>query len=76
MAEFVTNTSDKKRLVALLLCIFLGEFGAHQFYIGKIGKGILYMCTFGLFGIGILIDFIKICVGSFKDNVGAPLREW
>lgn len=76
MANYVTNTSDKKRLPALLLCIFLGFFGAHQFYVGKIGKGLLYLFTGGLFGIGCLIDFFKILFGSFKDNVGAPLREW
>lgn len=76
MSEYVTNTSDKKRLVALLLCIFLGEFGIHRFYVGKIGTGILYLLTGGLFGIGWIIDIVKICLGSFTDNVDAPLREW
>lgn len=74
--DYVTQTSDKSRTVALLLAIFLGEFGAHRFYVGKIGTGILYLCTGGLFGIGWLVDLIKICVGSYKDNVGVPLRKW
>ncbi len=31
--------------------------GAHKFYEEQIGTGILYLCTFGLFGIGSLINF-------------------
>lgn len=50
----------KNKWVALLLCIFLGYFGGHKFYEGKVGMGILYIFTFGLCGIGILIDFIII----------------
>ncbi|MCD8181466.1 MAG: NINE protein, partial [Firmicutes bacterium] len=65
--------SPKSRIVALLLCIFLGGLGAHRFYVGKVGTGILYLFTGGLFGIGWLIDFILILVGSFKDNYGRPL---
>ena len=76
MTQYVTTTSNKSRLVALLLCIFLGEFGIHRFYVGKIGTGILWLCTAGLFGIGWLVDLIKICIGSFRDNVGTPLRQW
>ncbi len=50
----------KNKWVALCLCIFLGFFGAHKFYEGKIGMGILYILTLGLFGIGIFVDFILI----------------
>ena len=46
--------------VALALCFFLGYIGGHKFYEGKIGLGILYLCTGGLFGIGVLIDLISI----------------
>ena len=74
MANYVTNTSDKKRMTALLLCIFFGWFGAHRYYVGKIGTGILYTFTAGLFGIGWIIDIFKILLGTFRDNVGAPLR--
>ncbi|MBQ1259000.1 MAG: TM2 domain-containing protein [Clostridia bacterium] len=34
--------------------------GGHKFYEGKIGMGILYIFTFGLFGIGLLVDLIVI----------------
>ena len=46
--------------IAALLCFFLGVFGAHKFYEGKIGMGILYLFTVGLLGIGALVDFIVI----------------
>lgn len=48
----------KNKWVALILCFFLGELGIHRFYEGKVGTGILWMFTFGLFGIGWLIDLI------------------
>lgn len=51
---------QKNKWVALLLCFFLGVFGAHRFYEGKIWTGILYLLTCGLFGLGVLIDFFKI----------------
>ena len=54
--------SGKKidKWVAFLLCFFLGTLGAHKFFEGKMGLGILYLFTGGLFGIGVLIDFITI----------------
>ena len=51
--------SSKRKSVALLLCIFLGIVGAHYFYVGKVGKGILFLFTGGLFGIGWIVD---ICI--------------
>lgn len=48
------NKSTKSGLVTLLLGIFLGVFGAHRFYVGKIGTGILMILTLG--GLGILND--------------------
>lgn len=76
MANYVTSTSDKKRGIALILCIFLGFFGGHLWYVGRWGKALVYCFTLGFFFIGIIVDFVSILLGSFKDNVGAPLREW
>jgi len=56
--------------------MFLGYLGIHQFYVNKVCLGILYLCTGGLFGIGIFVDFILILVGTFKDDRGLPLTEW
>ena len=75
MANYVTPTSDKKKTTALLLCIFLGGFGAHYYYVGRIGRGLLYTFTGGLIMIGWFIDIFKILLGKFQDNVGAYLRE-
>lgn len=55
-----TIGKEKNKWIALLLCLFLGWFGAHKFYEEKIGMGIVYLCTFGLFCIGPIIDFFII----------------
>ena len=59
----------KDKTTAYLLWFFLGVFGAHQFYLGKTGKGILYIFTFGIFGIGVLIDLFTL--GSQVDTYNA-----
>lgn len=43
--------------LAWLLLTFLGVFGIHRFYLGKWLTGLLYLLTFGLFGLGVLYDF-------------------
>ncbi len=48
----------RNKWVAFLLCLLLGFVGAHKFYEGKAGMGILYIFTGGLFGIGWFIDLI------------------
>lgn len=75
MANYTTITSDKSKKTALLCCIFGGFLGIHQFYVGKFGKGFLYLFTAGLFCFGWIADIIKIASGSFLDNAGAPLRQ-
>ena len=52
--------------IELLLCFFLGFFGAHKFYRKKIGMGLLYLFTYGLFGIGYLVDLITLFVKWLK----------
>ena len=68
--------SPKNRTAAALLCFFLGCLGVHRFYVGKVGTGVLWLLTLGLFGIGVLVDFIMILVGSFKDGNGLPITRW
>jgi restriction system protein len=72
---FTTITSDKKKWIAFVLCLALGMMGAHYFYVGRFGRGLLYLFTAGLFGIGWLVDIFVILVGGFKDAGGMPLRK-
>lgn len=66
--------SDKNKVVAFILCLFFGMLGVHYFYVGKVGMGILYLLTAGLFGIGWLVDIFRTICGSFKDNKGLYLK--
>lgn len=67
--------SDKGFVPAVLLCFFLGTFGIHRFYLGKIGTGILMILTLGGLGIWTLIDFVRLVVGSMGDKYHRPLRR-
>lgn len=62
--------SDKSRKVATLLCIFLGIFGAHRFYIGKVGTGLL-MLLIGFLGI-----VLSITLKTFCWYIFLPLGIW
>lgn len=58
----------KNIILELVLCIALGWAGGHKFYNKKIGMGILYLLTYGLFGIGWLIDTIILIVNLIKEK--------
>ena len=65
----------KSKLVTFLLCTFLGNFGVHRFYLGKVGTGLLYMFTLGFWGVGTFIDTIKIASNTLKDKSGMDLND-
>lgn len=50
----------KNKWISFLLCLFFGVFGAHKFYEGKFGMGLIYLFTVGIFGIGWIIDLVSI----------------
>lgn len=50
----------RNKWIAFILCLFLGVYGAHKFYEGRIGMGILYLFTGGLFCIGWLADCVRL----------------
>ncbi|MBN2181471.1 MAG: protein kinase [Sedimentisphaerales bacterium] len=76
--QLAPGVSSFKRFVALLLSSggLFGIHGLQRFYVGKIGTGILWFFTGGLFLIGQIIDVIMILTGQFKDRYGLPLVVW
>jgi hypothetical protein len=68
--------SDKSKLVAGLLQIFLGSFGVGRFYTGHIGLGVAQLLLSWLTcGIWPLVDGILMLMGKVPDAQGRPLRE-
>ncbi len=76
------NISEKKILPAFILCTFLGVFGAHRFYAGKIGTGVLMLVlTVTIIGVIVtfvwnFIDWITILVGGFRDADNQVIKNW
>jgi len=76
-AYYVSLTSNKSKITAIILCLLgiVGIAGVHRIYVGKVFTGILWLLTFGLLGLGTLIDLIQLALGNFTDNVNQPLRK-
>jgi hypothetical protein len=70
------EASDKMLLPAGVLCVLLGVFGGHRFYVGKVGTGLLMLCTLGGLGLWMLYDLVLILTGQFRDADGKPLTEF
>ena len=68
--------SEKRILVAFLLCFFLCVFGVHRFYAGKVGTGILQLVTLGGLGLWAFVDLILLATGNFRDGEGELLTQW
>lgn len=62
--------SPKNKTAALILAILTGYIGFHRFYVGKVGTGILYLLTGGMFLFGWIIDICKIAGNKFTDGKG------
>lgn len=71
--------SDKSKLTAGLLQIFLGAFGVGRFYLNQPGIAVAQLAvtwlTCGIGGIWPLVDGIMMLTGSVKDRYGRPLRD-
>jgi len=57
----------KSKLTAILLCFFLGSLGIHRFYLGYTLIAVIQLLTFGGFLIWVIVDLIRLTIGSLKD---------
>ncbi|GAA5059336.1 TM2 domain-containing protein [Nocardia callitridis] len=77
--QFGVPFSDKQKLLAGLLQIFIGSLGIGRFYLGYTGLGVAQLLvtvfTCGLGGIWGLVDGIMMLTGSVTDPQGRPLRD-
>lgn len=81
MANDSTQVQAKQRKYpnTLLLCAFLGGLGAHRYYTGYIGLGILQLilCLCGGIGaIWVFIDLISLLMNKYKDANGQALINY
>jgi len=60
--------------IAWLLLTFVGILGIHRMYMGKWFSGIVYLCTLGIFGVGIIYDFWTLNDQASLINGKASLR--
>ncbi|HPB06150.1 MAG TPA: TM2 domain-containing protein [Prolixibacteraceae bacterium] len=73
--DIVRNkTLNNRWIAAVLLCWILGVFGAHRFYLGRTGSGVLMLITIGGLGIWYLIDLILVIVGQMRDSNGQYVK--
>jgi TM2 domain-containing membrane protein YozV len=55
-----TPLSAKSIAVAYVLLVLVGFLGIHQFYLGKISRGALYLPTLGVLGVGLVVDLVTL----------------
>lgn len=79
LAQPINPATQKSKLTAGLLGIFVGGLGVHNFYLGYTGKAIAQIvlsCCFGIGAIWGFIEGIMILTGSIdKDANGVPLKD-
>jgi len=65
------TAGGKSQLTAALLCWLVGWLGIHRFYLGYTWQGIVQILTLGgFFGLWVLIDLVRIIVGTLKPKDG------
>ena len=74
--EIREEGSDRSRAITLALGFVLGPFGAHRYYVGKIGTGVLQTLTIGGLGLWWLYDMVLISFGAFRDRDGLRVKYW
>ena len=57
-SEIADNKEFGSIFLRLILCLLAGTFGIHKFAEGKILMGFVYILTFGLCYIGVIVDIV------------------
>ncbi len=72
-----SNISQKSKTAAIVLAAlgFFGLAGIHRFYSGKIISGLFYLFTWGFFGLGTIIDIVKLANNTFTDSAGYLIKN-
>lgn len=70
------RVSPHSRAVTLAFAGIFGVFGAHRFYTGRTGSGVLQAVTLGGLGVWALYDCIIIATGNFRDGRGRRVLNW
>jgi len=70
------DVNQKSGLVAFVLWAFcgVGLCGLHRFYVGRVGTGIVWLLTFGLLGVGQLIDLFFLGSMVRQANMLSALK--
>ena len=76
LSSSMPGVSQKSRVIALILCFFFGFLGVHRFYVGRYLLGVVYVFTFGVLGIGWLVDLLLILFGKMRDGDRLPVSNW
>jgi TM2 domain-containing membrane protein YozV len=63
----VMGKSSGTAFLLWMTCLF-GVCGLHRFYLGRYGTGVLWLLTFGLFGVGQFVDLFLINGMVRKEN--------
>ncbi len=65
----------QKKMTMIIICWLLGALGVHRFMMGYTGLGVLYLLTGGVCGIMVLVDLIRLFMGTLKMADGRDLIE-
>lgn len=83
-AGFSSDTKEERRLKeevekyspkGSIACIILSVIHCHYFYVGRIGRGLLCLFTANFLYIGMIIDWVMILSGRFKDKDGKIVND-
>ena len=59
LAKGIKGESEKSKSTITLLALFLGSCGAHKFYMGSWGWGIVYLLTFWWLFVPIIVSLVE-----------------